>query len=66
MAHLCVALPNLKLEQYPGDMLGPSYHEERIVNAPIDIQGPVVTISDRPGLGVDVNWAKVERLVLKT
>lgn len=66
MAHLCVSLPNLQLEKYPGDMLGPSYHEDRIVTNPIDIRGPVVTISERPGLGVEVNWAQVERLTFRS
>lgn len=56
MAHLVVACPNMKVEQFPGDMLGPVYHEVRIVKNPIDINGPLVTISDRPGLGVDVDW----------
>jgi len=59
MAHLVVATPNLQVEKYPGDMLGPVYHEARIVKDPIDIRGPVVTITDRPGLGVEVDWQVV-------
>ncbi len=65
MAQLCVALPNLQVERYPGDMLGPVYHEQRIVTNPIDIRGPVVTITDRPGLGIDVDWAQVQRLSIR-
>jgi L-alanine-DL-glutamate epimerase-like enolase superfamily enzyme len=56
MAHLVVACPNMQVEKYPGDMLGPEYHEVRIVKNPIDIRGPIVTITDRPGLGVEVDW----------
>src|SRR5262249_22129951 len=56
MAHLVVATPNLQVEKYPGDMLGPVYHEVRVVKNPIDIRGPIVTITDRPGLGVEVDW----------
>jgi muconate cycloisomerase len=59
MAHLVVATPNLQVEKYPGDMLGPVYHEARIVKDPIDIRGPLVTITDRPGLGVEVDWQVV-------
>jgi muconate cycloisomerase len=59
MAHLVVACPNLQVEKYPGDMLGPVYHEARIVKDPIDIRGPVVTITNRPGLGVEVDWQRV-------
>ena len=59
MAHLVVACPNLCVEEFPGDMLGPEYHEVRIATNPIDIRGPLVTITGRPGLGVDVDWAAV-------
>jgi muconate cycloisomerase len=62
MAHLCVACPNLQVEKFPGDMLGPSYHEDRIVVDPLEIGGSYVTIPDKPGLGVEVDWGKVERM----
>jgi L-Ala-D/L-Glu epimerase len=60
MAHLVVATPNLQVETFAGDMLGPVYHEVRIVKQPIDIRGPVVTITNRPGLGVEVDWQVVK------
>lgn len=60
MAHLVVACPNMKVETYPGDMLGPVYHEARVVKDPLDIRGPLVTLSDRPGLGVEVDWQVVK------
>jgi muconate cycloisomerase len=59
MAHLVVATPNLQVEKYPGDMLGPVYHEVRVVKNPLDIRGPVLTLTDRPGLGVEVDWQVV-------
>ncbi len=59
MAHLVVACPNMQVEKYPGDMLGPEYHEVRVVKDPIAIDGPTVTITDRPGLGVEVDWQAV-------
>ncbi|HEX5270165.1 MAG TPA: enolase C-terminal domain-like protein [Gemmataceae bacterium] len=59
MAHLVVATPNMRVEDYPGDMLGPEYHEVRIAREPLAINGPVVTVSDRPGLGVEVDWPVV-------
>lgn len=62
MCHLVVACPNLKIEEFPGDILGPEYHEIRIVKEPLKISGPIVEVSDRPGLGVDVDWALVEKL----
>jgi muconate cycloisomerase len=56
MAHLVVACPNMQVEKYPGDMLGPEYHEIRIARNPLEIQGPIVTITDQPGLGIEVDW----------
>ena len=61
MCHLVVACPNLKIEEYPGDILGPDYHDIRIATNPLSISGPIVELSDRPGLGVDVDWAAVEK-----
>jgi len=61
MCHVAVANPNVKLDEYPGDILGPDYHEIRVVKQPIRIDGPFVEITDRPGLGIDVDWETVER-----
>lgn len=62
MAHLVIACPNMQIEQYPGDLLGPSYHEVSIARNPLPITGPIVTLPPGPGLGIDVDWATVERL----
>jgi hypothetical protein len=37
-------------------MLGADYHEIRVAKEPISIAGPITTITDRPGLGVSVDW----------
>lgn len=62
MGHLILACPNLQVEKYPGDVLGPVYHEARVAKEPLVIEGPNVTISDRPGLGVEVDWDLVREL----
>jgi muconate cycloisomerase len=62
MAHLVVSSPNMQVEKYPGDMLGADYHEVRIAKNPLRIEGPITTISDAPGLGVEVDWDIVRRL----
>jgi muconate cycloisomerase len=59
MGHLIVATPNLQAERFPGDIHGPAYHETRIVKNPLNITGPITTLTDRPGLGVEVDWALV-------
>jgi len=60
MCHLVVACPNMQVERFPGDVLGPEYHEVSIAKNPIRIDGPNVTINEQPGLGVEVDWATVE------
>jgi len=61
MAHLVVAAENMQVEKYPGDMLGADYHEVRVAKDPISIAGPITTISDKPGLGIEVDWQLVRR-----
>ena len=61
MGHLIVATPNLQVEQYPGDIYGPAYYEFRVVKNPLEIRGPYTTITDRPGLGVEVDWELVRK-----
>jgi muconate cycloisomerase len=56
MGHVVVACENMRVETYPGDALGPIYHEFSLVRQPLAIDGPLVTIPDRPGLGVEVDW----------
>lgn len=56
MCHLVVACPNMQVEKYPGDILGPDYHAFPVVTNPLAINGPTISITDRPGLGIDVDW----------
>ena len=62
MCHLVVACQNVDIERYPGDIMGPDYHETRIVANPLEIAGAKITLSDRPGLGIDVDWNLVSCL----
>jgi muconate cycloisomerase len=66
MAHLAVATPNVQIETYPGDLLGPDYHEFSIAREPISIQGPITVLTSRPGLGVEVDWRRVGERVLRS
>lgn len=65
MGHLIVASQNMQVEKFPGDALGPIYHEFSVVKNPLDIRGPLVTVPDRPGLGVDVDWEIVRENQVK-
>jgi muconate cycloisomerase len=62
MCHLVAGCPNIQVERYPGDILGPEYHEASIARNPLSIAGPVISITDAPGLGIDVDWHAIERL----
>ena len=62
MCHLVVACPNMQVETYPGDILGPDYHEARVATNPIVVNGPVIETPTGPGLGVEVDWDAVERM----
>lgn len=62
MGHMIVATPNLQVEPWPGDIHGPAYYEVRVVNEPLSIEGPITTITNRPGLGVEVDWPLVREL----
>jgi muconate cycloisomerase len=62
MGHLIVATRNLQVEQWPGDIHGPVYYEARLVKEPLAIDGPVTRITNRPGLGVEVDWGLVKAL----
>jgi L-Ala-D/L-Glu epimerase len=64
MAHLAVATPNVQIERYPGDMLGPDYHERSVAREPLAIAGPLTTLPARPGLGIEVDWELVRRYAL--
>lgn len=61
MCHLVVACPNMNVEKYPGDIMGPDYHAFPVVTNPLKISGPTISITDKPGLGVDVDWDVVKK-----
>lgn len=60
MLHFIVATENLRVETYPGDCLGPFYHTSSIAKNPLQIEGPLTTLHDLPGLGIDVDWSAVK------
>ncbi|MFG0295736.1 MAG: mandelate racemase/muconate lactonizing enzyme family protein [Maioricimonas sp. JB045] len=61
MCHLVVGTDNMQVERYPGDILGPEYHEFSIVKNPLTIEGPFIETPTGPGLGVEVDWGLAEK-----
>lgn len=62
MGHLVIGLQNMRVERFPGDILGPWYHQQRIVTQPLVIEQASCTIPELPGLGVEVDWDKLASL----
>ena len=61
MAHVASASRTIASERYPGDIIGPLYHEDDVLLTPLDIRPGMVRVPEGPGLGVEVDWDKVER-----
>jgi len=59
MAHLAAAVRAIASERYPGDIIGPLYHEGDVLKAPLDIQAGGVRVPDGPGLGIELDEDKV-------
>jgi muconate cycloisomerase len=61
MLHFIAATPNMQVERFPGDCLGPYYHALSIARNPLLIEGPHTTLHSGPGLGIEVDWEVVAR-----
>ncbi len=55
MLHVGVAISNIDSEKYPGDFVGPIYHEADLLKMPLSLGPPVATVPDGPGLGVELD-----------
>jgi muconate cycloisomerase len=61
MIHLGLAHRGITPDTYPCDIIGPFYYEEDILTAPLSLGGGRALPTDRPGLGVELDEAKVEK-----
>src|SRR5712692_802793 len=57
MCHLAVATPNVAADRFPGDLLGPLYYADSVVQQPIRYSGGVIHCPEGPGLGVSLRPA---------
>jgi muconate cycloisomerase len=48
-------------DEYPCDIIGPLFYEDDILKEPLLLGGGRAAATDRPGLGVELDEAKVER-----
>ncbi len=59
--HLGAAVPTIDSEQYPGDFLGPLYHEADLLTEPLLLGPDTARPPEGPGLGVEVDNEQLER-----
>ncbi|MFN7923039.1 MAG: enolase C-terminal domain-like protein [Bryobacteraceae bacterium] len=61
MAHLAMATPGIGAEEFPCDILGPIAYEDDVVMDRLKIEDGGVRPADLPGLGVELDEAKLAR-----
>ena len=52
MAHACAAIPNICVERYAADIIGPVFHTERGIAEQLLVTPATVRVPQGPGLGV--------------
>jgi muconate cycloisomerase len=62
MAHVAVALPNIAIERYASDIMGPFFHIEHALETPLRYSAGQITVPDGPGLGVTLDLAQLAPL----
>lgn len=61
MLHLAAVEPAIDSETYPGDLLGPLYHEADLICEPLKLGPEVAEVPEGPGLGVELDIHQLER-----
>jgi len=62
MAHACAAIPNIGVERYAADIIGPVFHTEHATTPSLCPKPGFVTVPQGPGLGLEIDWERVESL----
>ena len=61
MLHLGAALPTIASEHFPGDFIGPLYHQVDLLKTPLQLGPAAATAPHGPGLGVELDEAQLEQ-----
>lgn len=59
MIHFAIATSGVTAEDFPCDIIGPLYYTDDILTEPLPLAGGQARPTDRPGLGVELDEAKV-------
>ncbi len=65
MVHAALVSRAIDPERYPCDIIGPFFYDDDIVKEPLAITPGKVMANDKPGLGVELDDAKVEKYRVK-
>ncbi|MEZ6044154.1 MAG: enolase C-terminal domain-like protein [Planctomycetaceae bacterium] len=55
MLHVAAAIDTIDSTNFPGDFIGPLYHETDLLKTPLSLGPVVATIPEGPGLGVELD-----------
>ncbi|MEQ9407527.1 MAG: enolase C-terminal domain-like protein [Fuerstiella sp.] len=61
MLHLGAALPTIASERFPGDFIGPLYHEADMLQTPLQLGPASARVPEEPGLGVELDEQQLEK-----
>lgn len=62
MAHVAVAVPNIRVERYASDVMGPNFHVDHALVEPLDCDVGQITVPSGPGLGIELDMDALEGL----
>ena len=60
MLHVAAALPAIDSERFPGDFIGPLYHETDLLAEPLSLGPLEAVVPTGPGLGVELDEALLQ------
>ncbi len=61
MLHLATSVSIIDSETYPGDLLGPLYHEGDLIDTALELGPKIAKVPEGPGLGVTLDNDQIER-----
>lgn len=62
MAHLTAAVPNIAVERYAADIIGPLFHVEHALTRPWDVTNGQIAVPEGPGLGIELDRTRLAEL----
>lgn len=61
MLHVAAAFPEVAVDTFPADTIGPLYHESDLLTQPLDLGPPSAAVPDGPGLGIELDEQLLQR-----